>query len=518
MISSKYFNDKLDAIRLDNISNIKYEKEPVFNVSLNTRKIEKNPAFGTLGTKGELDIETIWFASDRYFDGRDLSKDIWAVQAVNAIGEGYLFPITFVYSSDNINNIESDLKLLFEKNENDGKKIILLGFKIPYDLTKEPGDIKLSLKCYSYKDNVDKNEKKILATSLNTNTITLKIEDTLNFSSENNSIPTYPQETKLEEIVKMIHSVYFNEQITSLDYSKISEETLPNINGIVTLNSGENTLKYSDLKELPEYIINDQKLEPGVSLKLLTEADAVLSEGSTNPIQNQAVFKRFGEVEEDFTVVRDSIAKLATKLEGITFAKLEILNFSCEPQLAEIGTKVENILFKWKMNKISKNISILQGDNVIAEIEDLESEEFSLQSSFEENTIFTLKAEDINNTFAVAESKLVFTNKVYYGAKEESQSYNWSFVESLSNNQLQTSYESSFEISVGENQYVYYVVPTEYGVTDKNFFAYGGSAPGGFISVGTVDREYGDNGKKVNYTIWRSSYPNLGQDFNLTIK
>ena len=56
------------------------------------------------------------------------------------------------------------------------------------------------------------------------------------------------------------------------------------------------------------------------------------------------------------------------------------------------------------MNKIPKSISILQGDNIIVEIEDLESEEgFLYKSSFEENTIFTLKAEDINNTFAVAE-------------------------------------------------------------------------------------------------------------------
>ncbi len=507
MISSKEYANKYEEL-----VNLNYfdrtpipSKEPVFNVFLNTRKIEVNPAFQTLAMKGELDIETIWFSVDRYFDGEDLSDNVWAVQAINALEEGFLFPMNYIYPSRNVKIPENLEHLVSDKS-------ILLGFKIPYDLAKEAGDVKLSLKCYTLENNV-------LKSNLNTETITLKVKDTINFSSEDSSIPTYPQGTALEDVVSKIYQIYSNEELKDLKYTDIMYETLPKIND-KTLESGNNELKYADLKELPT--INGRELKSGEDFKLLAEADADLSESSTNPIQNQAVFNKFkeinGKVEEEFINVKNSIAELAAELEGITFAKLEILNFSCEPQLAEIGSKVENILFKWKMNKIPKNISILQGDSIIAEIEDLESEEFSLQSSFEENTVFTLKAEDINNTFVVAESELVFTNKVYYGVREESQNYNWSFVESLSNNQLQTSYENSFEINVGENQYVYYVVPTEYGVTDKNFFAYGGSAPGGFISVGTVDREYGDSGKKVNYTIWRSSYPNLGQDFNLTIK
>ena len=82
MITSKAYLD-----RLKELENLSYEyrdvdphQEPIFNVNLNKRLIKVPDSFSKfLAVKGDHKAETIWFAVDRYFDGKDLSADEWDV-------------------------------------------------------------------------------------------------------------------------------------------------------------------------------------------------------------------------------------------------------------------------------------------------------------------------------------------------------------------------------------------------------------------------------------------------------
>ena len=83
---------------------------------------------------------------------------------------------------------------------------------------------------------------------------------------KDSSIPTYPQGTALEDVVSKIYQIYSNEELKDLKYSDLMRETLPKIND-KTLESGNNELKYADLKELPT--INGRELKSGEDFKLL---------------------------------------------------------------------------------------------------------------------------------------------------------------------------------------------------------------------------------------------------------
>ena len=71
--------------------------EPVYEINLNTRKIQSPPF---IGVEGDHEAEYIFFQMDRYFDGLDLSDAIGSIVFKNANGEEYyqIIPYYDIYS------------------------------------------------------------------------------------------------------------------------------------------------------------------------------------------------------------------------------------------------------------------------------------------------------------------------------------------------------------------------------------------------------------------------------------
>ena len=94
MISIDSYKEKITEIKyLDNPKRtVDPEKEPVFQVDLNTRKITVPNAFRNLAVRGDHNAEVIWFAFDPIFDGELLEDKGVGLQFVNAVNKTGLIP------------------------------------------------------------------------------------------------------------------------------------------------------------------------------------------------------------------------------------------------------------------------------------------------------------------------------------------------------------------------------------------------------------------------------------------
>ena len=100
--------------------------EKIFNVDLNTRKIE-SPSY--LSIEKDHFAETIYFLVDRYYDNVDLATTTCIIQYVNAANEPRIYAVPFmdIYTYE-------------------GK--ILLPWCIEGEATKKAGNINYSIKFY----------------------------------------------------------------------------------------------------------------------------------------------------------------------------------------------------------------------------------------------------------------------------------------------------------------------------------------------------------------------------------
>ena len=145
MISLGYYEDKMVEIESLDVPDriIDFKTEPYFKVNLNTREVTVPADFRELAVYGDHNAETVWFAIDRWFDGVDLTTKVAGIQYENEIGDKAL--LKFDYKE--IINDDGDA----DKTESD-KPVIMLGWKIPYDVTKVLGQLTLSLRFYEVAD------------------------------------------------------------------------------------------------------------------------------------------------------------------------------------------------------------------------------------------------------------------------------------------------------------------------------------------------------------------------------
>lgn len=120
------------------------------------------------------------------------------------------------------------------------------------------------------------------------------------------------------------------------------------------------------------------------------------------------------------------------------------------------------------------------------------------------STSITLKAIDNRNATDSATVYIYCYNKIYWGASTIPNVYNSSFILGLSST-LANSVAKTVNITTGNNQYMYYCVPTRLG---KCAFKVGGF-DGGFEEPQTISFT-NTNGYTENYYIYRSTNSNLG--------
>ena len=514
MITSQSFEDRLLALAELDVAerDIIPGREPSFNVYLNTRKIEVPPSFKQLAIQGERNAETIWFALDRYFDGEDLSdKDkTWGVQFINAKKEEMLLGINW------------------RQLDTDDNKTLLLGWDIPYDITKEAGTVSLALRCWTVN-----HETKTITYDLRTEYISLTIGKGLNITEESENLN--PPADALSSLIDRIEEVYENNHATNLSYESLTRK--PAINGI-TLEAGENDaskfkIQYRQLDQttLPTITVDGQSYTIGIddiNVSKIT-VDENLDATSENPVQNKAINDKFTSTETTFT---NAINATKTELDGkisTTNSELEKTNVEIEKIKAELGNmtyiplsiksfesdttflkknEVFNgiVNFVWTVdgNVKSQKIEIKQNNEIIDTIDlstDARTHEYQT-TGWSDDIKCVLTVTDAQGKTATATVNITFTYEIFYGVSTVEAFTDNSFVE-LEGKVLSTSKSiGSFTVDASGENYMYYCSPVEYGVPTFRY----GVLSGGFILV-NENIKYNN----TNYNIYRSEHKGLGK-------
>lgn len=490
--------------KLQEISNLKFtdrvidpDREPVFNVYLNTREIVVPAAFRDLAVYMDHNAETVWFALDRYFDGVDLTTKKFGLQYTNAVGDTGLLPLTTYTTHD--------------QDEDGTLETLLIGWTIPYDVTRVRGQLDISLRIFSI-DEVNG----LVDYNLSTEPATVHIIDGMYITDDNPQLGSPPKDN-LNELVSRIEALYKNDTATGIKYENINADTLPTLNGVKVLGKMNTNAKlasqggtdriiisYNDLVDLPKIngvTLVDNKTDNDLGIKVTVEEEV---NDSSNPVASSAVKAEFQTLEPKFTDIQSRIDEIWEEMDGMTFVPLSILSFDSEPILVEKGNTINEVTFNWSLSGTPTVLKISHNSKE-ANIE-LGLTSTTLDSlNLKQDTEFTLHAEDRKANISEATTNLIFTYNVYHGVAAVPDTYNGEFIDRLIG-ELQTSRDASINVNAGAGQYIFYAVPTEYG---ECTFTSGGFT-GGFRKVATVSKVNVYN-VTTEYDIWKSDYAQLGE-------
>lgn len=358
--------------------------------------------------------------------------------------------------------------------------------------------------------------------SLNSSIATVKSELNTAISTNKTNIETNKRdigtlETNLTTEIANAKSEsqnYTNTEITKVNQTitTSSQEdrayTDTEVAKINTSVSGINTklenFGYRDLKGDP------LQLQVGDKVYALTPDETVVIEqqkieidealGNTeNPVQNK--------------VIKTEIDKLWGKINNMAVIPLKVLSFAVKPQYVEKNSVFnETAVFNWELDGAIATQVLKQGstEKPINNPDDRTYSWSFADSNLTDTTEFTLTVTDNQGKTVSANTSIIFTYKVFYGASSAADAYDIEFLQNLGNGKAQETSAMTFTAGAGSADYIYYAAPQSYGVT-RNSFSVGGFT-GGFGATPVATIEY--NG--VNYDIWKSDNTNLG-DTTVTV-
>lgn len=206
--------------------------------------------------------------------------------------------------------------------------------------------------------------------------------------------------------------------------------------------------------------------------------------------------KQFEQIKKDVTSLKEEIA-------NIRYTPIEILSFSNNVNIAELGSTVNEISLTWKLNKIPRSAT-LNNVSVSGELKADQSVTI-IDAALTTDSIFTLAVTDEKNKTVQKKSSIAFYNGVYYGCAIIPTKLDSVFVRGL-NKSLQKDQVKTFTVNSGVNQYVWYALPTRYGEAVFNV----GGFDGDFTKISEISFE-NSSGYTEEYAVYRSDYSNLGK-------
>lgn len=197
-----------------------------------------------------------------------------------------------------------------------------------------------------------------------------------------------------------------------------------------------------------------------------------------------------------------TISDLEEKVSQLMYEPIEILTFAPESSVVPIGTSLSTIKFSWKLNKTATSLSF-SGPSLQEDVDPgLTTKSFTFASPIEETTQFTLTATDEKDGTMEKKTSINFLNYIYYGVSDNASNVDTSTLTAV----LSDSKMRSINVTAGENEYIYYVLPTRLGTPIFNV----NSFEGGFIKVGDAVNKENSAGYTEPYDIWRSVNDSLG--------
>ena len=185
--------------------------------------------------------------------------------------------------------------------------------------------------------------------------------------------------------------------------------------------------------------------------------------------------------------------------EEFNYSPIGINSFTNNKNTVEMGTTITDVVLNWALNKKAKTLT-LDG----ADIPVTDTSKTLTGQNITANKTFTLRAVDEKDASATKTTAITFLNGVYWGAKAAPNTYDSAFVLTLTKG-LQGNKNKTFTSNAGENEYLFYALPTRYGAVTFNV----GGFDGGFTKAATIEFTNA-SGYAENYDIYKSDNSNLG--------
>lgn len=185
--------------------------------------------------------------------------------------------------------------------------------------------------------------------------------------------------------------------------------------------------------------------------------------------------------------------------EEFNYKPIVINSFTNNKNTQEMGATITDVTLNWALNKKAKTLTLDGADILITD-----TSKALTGQNITANKTFTLRAVDEKDATATKTTVITFLNGVYWGAKGVPAQYDSAFILTLTKG-LQGNKNKTFTATAGENEYLFYALPTRYGVVTFNV----GGFDGGFTKVATVEFTNA-SGYTESYDIYRSDNANLG--------
>lgn len=199
----------------------------------------------------------------------------------------------------------------------------------------------------------------------------------------------------------------------------------------------------------------------------------------------------------DAKTTGDAIREIKATLDELTYKPIAISEFKSNHPTNEIGSTLSSLTLSWSVSKTPTTISSNFSDSLTPSISS-----FTYTGSITENKTFTLTVSDGKTTVSKS-TTVAFMNGVYYGAATETELSN-SFISSLTK-VLQMSKARTISVNADTEQYIYYALPSRYGIPAFNVNGF----DGGFEKIGTLAFT-NSSSYTEDYDVWRSDNASLG--------
>lgn len=211
--------------------------------------------------------------------------------------------------------------------------------------------------------------------------------------------------------------------------------------------------------------------------------------------QIEELTSRASDTDSDITDIEQRLADLE-------YVPIAITSFSSSVGTVEIGSVVNDVVLKWALNKTPATLT-LDGAELDVDLRTMTLSDLAMTTTSTKKG-WTIKATDERNATSSKSVSVTFMNGVYYGVAGDVEKYDSAFILALTKN-LQSSRAKTFTVTAGEEQYIYYCVPTKYGACNFNV----GGFDGGFALIDTISFTNA-LGHTEDYYIYKSDNVNLG--------
>lgn len=203
--------------------------------------------------------------------------------------------------------------------------------------------------------------------------------------------------------------------------------------------------------------------------------------------------------EQGEWVVSGALNEIRNTLSDLTYKAIDITSFTNNKNTVEIGSTVTSVNLSWAFSKTPKTVTL---DGVSKSVSSTGESITGL--TLKTNKTWKLEAIDERNHKATKTTSISFLNGVYYGVASKPATYDSSFVLGLTKT-LRSSKLTSFNVTAGTGQYIYYCLPKRMGTCT---FTIGGFN-GGLALVSTITF-VNSSGYAEEYYIYKSDQANLG--------